>query len=96
MKDPNRQRVVCTSCGWTGGRRAAGDPLATPCAKCGGRVEKVGAVYLEERVLAGCTGCGWWGERPPARVGAGCVKCPAPATVPVMVVTLDGQVLPVP
>jgi hypothetical protein len=94
MKDPNRQRVVCTACGWTGGRSACGDPLATPCTKCGGRVEKVGAVYLEVRSLAGCSACGWWGERSLARVTAGCPKCPATATVPVHVVTRDGgQVL---
>jgi hypothetical protein len=94
MRTKERQRVVCSSCGWNGGRAATRDPLEAPCSKCGAPVALVGAVYLEERVLAGCTGCGWWGERPPARVGAGCVKCPAPTTVPVMVVTLDGQVLP--
>ncbi len=95
MRTKERQRVVCTGCGWSGGR-AAIQPLEAACSKCGDAVALVGAVYLEERRLAGCTGCGWWGERPPARVGAACAKCAAPTTVPVMVVTLDGQVLPVP
>lgn len=90
MRDLDRQRVVCTGCGWTGGRAATGDPGAAPCFKCGATVELVGAVYREQRVLCGCTACGWWGERSPARVGSPCPKCPAPATEAVLIVTKAG------
>lgn len=93
MRDRNIQRMVCTGCGWSGGRAAGGVALLAPCSKCGAGVEPVGAPYVEERVLAGCSGCSWWGEVRPARMGTPCKRCGQPVE-PVVVATLEsGQVL---
>jgi hypothetical protein len=92
-RNTNRQRVVCLGCGWSGGRTAANPNLLGPCSKCGQNVQAVGAVYVEERVFAGCEACGWWGQRPPSRVVTDCPSCHENVTEPVQLVTLSGKVL---
>lgn len=91
MRNPEKQRVVCSSCGWTGGRTNGAEVLTRPCYKCGGPVERVGAVYVEERVWAGCR-CGWYGEVARDRLGRECVRCGMPTGV-ACVVLEDGTVL---
>jgi ribosomal protein S14 len=92
MRDTNKQRVQCQTCGWSGGRAASSQQLDAPCGKCGGPTSPVGVAYVEARVLAGCAGCSWWGERSPSGVRAPCRRCGQP-TEPVHVVTLTGTVL---
>ncbi len=91
MRSRQVQRVACTSCGWSGGRADSPEVLARPCFKCAGTVEKVGAVFTEDRRWAGCR-CGWYGEVTPNRLGAACTKCGA-ATGVAHVVLEDGTVL---
>lgn len=91
MRAREKQRVVCTGCGWSGGRADGPDVLVRPCFKCGAPVERVGAVYVEERAWAGCR-CGWYGEVPTTRVGKPCTRCGA-ATGVALVMLEDGTVL---
>ena len=87
MRNHEKQRVMCTSCGWSGGRKPSANVLDLPCFKCGSPVEKSGEVYLEERVLVGCPSCSWWGETAPDRIGCQCRRCEAGVLESAVVVT---------
>lgn len=93
MRIKEKQRVVCTSCGWSGGRKASDTVLDTPCFKCGAPVEKSGGVYVEDRVVAGCVTCPWWGEIPRVRLGVECTRCDGGVIVQAYVVDEAGTVL---
>jgi hypothetical protein len=91
MRNPEKQRVACLDCGWSGGRTNGAEVLTRPCFKCGGPVERAGGVYVEARQWAGCR-CGWYGEMIPQKVGEPCNRC-GQATGLAYVVLEDGTVL---